>query len=391
MARLAPEIQRNFTGGEQSPELDARADIPRWRTALRTMENFVALIRGIVTRRSGFLDINAALANSVLREFAFSDSDAYCIEFGVGVARFYRDYGFLESAPGSGTPYEKATPFTLAELPQIRTAQSADTLYITTGLRTLQKMKRLAQTNWTVADAALRNGPFMDENSDKAITITSDAGVDMEPGTNFNLEASADIFAAGMVGGLFKLSAQDQSQFGKWAGPGDAGFIVGSKVYWDNNFYLCTNTHGKTGSSPPIHLIGAQWDGSNVAVGDDAIQWTYKHSGFGIVKITGFTDARHVAVQAVTYVPDEVALVGTWRWSEGAFSDYRGWPRYCALADGRLYLMSTTSYPTDGWASGTEDFENVDASHPDEDSAAFHFRLGGNGGGQRSFARLDIG
>lgn len=380
MSRLSPEIQRNFTGGEQSPELDARADIARWRTGLRTLENMVALIRGVVTRRSGFLDVAAALADSVLREFAFSDSDAYAIEFGNLKARFYRDYGFLETSPGSGTPYELTTPFATAELADIHTAQSADTLYITSGARKVQKMKRLASTSWTIADAAFRNGPFLDANTDETLTITTTKTGELVPGTTgMAMVASAALFQAGHVGALFRLEIKDQAEFGKWAA-GDTGFISGSKVYWGDNCYAWAAQHGNTGVQPPVHLRGSAWDGSIGGVGDNAIKWTYLHSGYGIIRITAVTDSTHATAEAVTYIPSEIRTVGTWRWSEGAFSDYRGWPKFCAISDNRLHLMSTTSDPTGGWASVTDDFESFDADHPDEDTAAFKYRLGANRG-----------
>lgn len=397
MAAIAPEVQRAFTGGELDPELLARADLARFKTCLQTCENAVPLIRGVVTRRSGFLDIWPARdAYSDLHPFAFSDSDAYACEFAVGKLRFFRDYGVLQSAPG--VPYEINTPLTQAEIPNICSTQSANALYITTGARTVQKLMRNDTLNWTIADAALRLGPFRDQNTDQTITVTASA-VDLTAGTNFNLTASSAIFNAGQVGSLIRLEAKDQSQFGKWAGPGDAGFVANtSKVYWGDNFYKCVAVQGKSGASPPIHLVGAEWDGSTPA-GDNAVKWLYLHSGFGVAKITGFTDSTHVACQAVTYVPDEINLAGTWRWSEAAFSDYRGWPKFCAIHKTRLYLMSTASDPTGGWASRIDDYTDFDATQTGDgdDTAAFRFRLEGDSGKVNlprwllSAARLGIG
>lgn len=378
MAAVAPEIQRSFSGGEQTEELTARADLARYKTALAQAENVVVLIRGGATRRSGLMDIHAAIdAYSDLRPFAFSDSDAYALEFGVGKLRFYRDFGILESAPG--VPYELVTPFLQAEIPNLCSTQSANALYITSGARTVQKLMRNGNLAWTIADAGLRLGPFRDANTDQTLTIQSSASGAI--GTAMNLTASAPLFNAQMVGGLFRLQIKDESQFGKWAA-GDAGFVAGNGCYWGGNFYEVNTTHGKTGVNPPVHLVGAAWDGSQIAVGDDAVLWDYRHSGFGVVKITGYTDSTHVAAQAVTWVPKEIQTVGTWRWSEGAFSDYRGWPQFCALHKKRLYLMSTSSDPTGGWASRIDDYTNFDATQTgDGDStAAFNFRLEGNNG-----------
>jgi len=377
MSAVAPEIQRSFTGGEQSPELLGRADLARYKTSLQTEENFVSLIRGGATRRSGLADVFAAMDDySDLHPFAFSDSDAYAVEFGVGKARFFRDFGILLDGED---PFELVTPFTQAEIPNLCTTQSANALFITTGARALQRMMRNDVTDYVIGDADLRNGPFRDANADKGVTIKGDAAGGVEPTAAINLTATADIFAEGMIGGLFRLEIPDQGEFGKWQ-DGIKNVPVNTGVYWGDNFYICDEVVGSyTGTSPPVHLIGSQWDG--IIVGEDvsARSWAYKHSGWCVVKITGYTDERHVAAVAVSYVPKEISSVGTWRWAEGAFSDYRGWPRYCALHKKRLYLMSTSSDPTGGWASCVDDYTNHDASTGD-DTAAFRFRLEGNNG-----------
>lgn len=381
MSSVAPEIQRSFAGGEQSPQLAARADLARYKTSLQTMENFCALIRGGAERRPGFRDILAAYDISTLREFAFSDSDAYAIEFGVEKARFFRDYGVLLDG---GTPYEIDTPFLEADLPKLCTAQSADTLYIATGTRPVQMLKRLASTNWTIADMVFRNGPFRERNSDESIVLqTANATVDFVKGASFDLTASAPLFDAGMVGVLYRLEFPEQdTSHGKWsAGNGD--LTTNSRIYWGENFYVCSAIHGiKTGDAPPVHLVGAQWDGTTAGSGN-ARRWAYKHSGWGIVKITAFTDAQTVTVEAQTYIPDEVRTTGTWRWSEGAFSDYRGHPAFVAIHKKRLYLMSTPSDPTGGWASVIDDYSNHDpgiGADAGNDDKAFSFRLEGNNG-----------
>lgn len=377
MAAVAPELQRSFTGGEQSPELVARADLARYKTALQTEENFVSLVTGGATRRSGLADVYAALDNySELHPFAFSDSDAYAVEFGVEKAHFFRDAGILLEGDA---PFELATPFTQPEIANICTTQSANALFITTGARALQKLMRNDVTDYSIGDAVLRNGPFRDANTDQSVTITGDADGGVDIGGAVNLTASAGIFAEGMIGGLFRLDIEDQSHFGKWAS-GIKDVATGTGVYWGDNFYVCDGAVGSyTGAEPPVHLVGSAWDGIIVGTDIGARSWAFKHSGYCIVKITAFSDAQNVAVQAVTYVPAEISNAGTWRWAEGAFSDYRGFPRYCALHKKRLYLMSTSADPTGGWASCIDDYTNHDASTGD-DTAAFRFRLEGNNG-----------
>jgi hypothetical protein len=47
------------------------------------------------------------------------------------------------------------------------------------------------------------------------------------------------------------------------------------------------------------------------------VEWEYLHSGYGIAKITGFTDAKHVTAEVVNVLPEEVVgglgtPVNTW-------------------------------------------------------------------------------
>src|SRR3546814_6255608 len=68
----------------------------------------------------------------------------------------------------------------------------------------------------------------------------------------------------------------------------------------------------ETGNVRPIHEIGKEWDGPgdsrtfdtiNYVVG---VEWEYQHSGYGIVEITTFTDARTVTGVVRKTLPAEV-------------------------------------------------------------------------------------
>lgn len=370
MARRDRTPQRSFTGGEQSPNLDARGDLPSWKSTLSILENFVIQVTGGVTRRSGLRDINQALAASTLIPFAFAADDGYAIECAPGVCRFYRDFQYLLN--DAGTIFELVTPFAADEIANLRYAQSADVMYLTTGARLVQRLARVAASNWTIGDAAFKNGPFMPENADETSYLYTDHDGELTKGTVFNLKKKgAALFQPGHVGSLWLIRERDGSEYGRWQANADDTFGLGAVVRWVDNIYKCDGQVGeKSGNNPPVHLYGSQWDGVTATEANWARRWLYLHSGYGVLKITGYTDAHTVEAMAQSYIPhelfgtldeDEVLTGGTWRWAEGAFSDVRGYPRLALIHKKRLYLASTTAQPTTIWASVIDDYPNFDA------------------------------
>jgi hypothetical protein len=235
----------------------------------------------------------------------------------------------------------------------------------------VQRLARVAASDWTIGDASFRNGPFMDENADDTQSLYTDHVGELTKDTAFTLRKhGTGIFQAGHVGALFLIRERDGSEYGRWA-PGSQNFFVGNIVRWVENVYRCIATNDdKSGNEPPVHLFGSQWDGPITTGDSDAREWLYLHSGFGIAKITGFTDANTVTAVAQSYIPHElfgtvdgggVLTGGTWRWAEGAFSDVRGYPRLALIHKKRLYLASTSAQPTTVWASAIDDYTNFDA------------------------------
>lgn len=73
----------NFTKGEISPEVEARFDLDIYHAALRKASNVIIRRAGGVRKRPGSRFVAKALSSSSrLFPFQFSDSQAYCLEFG---------------------------------------------------------------------------------------------------------------------------------------------------------------------------------------------------------------------------------------------------------------------------------------------------------------------
>lgn len=398
MARDATQIQRSFNGGEQSELLGARADLDRWKTSLSVCENWTPLLQGGVTRRSGFLDVAGAMDNSRLIEFRFGKADGYAVEAGfvsgAGKLRFFRDFGQVVTGPS--TPYQIDHPWGTDDVPKLRRAQRADVLYIATGTGAvpIQTLTRLSNTNWSLAAPAFKNGPFLDENGDTAKRLYTIHTGDLLEGTTFQIKAfgwsGTGPFTGAHVGALFRIAANDQRMYPKWEA--DKDMDVGGHpdlcVYWGDNLYAyVSNIQSHTGIEPPVHLTGQQDDGFEHYV------WRYLHAGWGVVKITGYVDDKTVNVTAMTAVPADLrgqidgggALVpqsgdknegGIWRWREGAWSQFQGYPQRIGFHGKRFWAMGTPSNPTRGWASVIDDYTNFRQGADDTDAIAFTFDAG---------------
>ena len=97
MPRARP-FQSAVTAGEFSPKLDGRVDIQRYGNACKTLENFVALPHGAITRRAGTHYVattktrRRAIACGCI-PFEFTDTQAYVLEFGDAYFRVYMNHG----------------------------------------------------------------------------------------------------------------------------------------------------------------------------------------------------------------------------------------------------------------------------------------------------------
>lgn len=87
----------------------------------------------------------------------------------------------------------------------------------------------------------------------------------------------------------------------------------------------------ETGTVKPTHTEGT--------VSDGGIDWTYRDSGYGVLKITGYTSATQVTATVIgNDLP--VGCVGSgnpsYRWAKAAWSEVEGWPSYVTFFRDRL-------------------------------------------------------
>jgi hypothetical protein len=323
-------FQSSMSRGEVSPDLYGRVDLQAFASALRTSRNGFIKTEGVWANRPGTQYVGNAISvnedGSRLIPFVFSVTQSYVIEIGAGIAQVFSD--------GALVPTIITTPYLASEIDQIRYTQSADTLTLVHPNHPPYELKRLTATTFSFLPGVYNNGPFIPQNTDGVTLVWASAR--SGPVT---LSATAPIFLPGHVGGLFYLQQQDVSPIVPWSsltklttgGANPVGMLTSSNL----KNYICaaslvTGTDNcATGYIAPGHTYGTVWDANgqaNATLGFDSVGvgWEFTDFGYGVVRITGFTDAHHVTgiVQAViagqpallpaTVVGGPPTLAGPW-------------------------------------------------------------------------------
>ena len=193
MARVAAQLT-NFTAGELSPRLDGRNDLAKYSAGCATVENMVIYPHGAAARRPGtqFVASVKTPANKTrIIPFEFNTEQTYILELGNNYMRFYRNQGQIQS---SGSPYEISTPYTTAQIFDLKFAQSADVMYITHPSHQTRTLSRSGHTSWSLDVVNFTNGPFLDTNiSTTTLTASGTSG-------SVTITASANVFVSTDVG-----------------------------------------------------------------------------------------------------------------------------------------------------------------------------------------------
>ena len=381
-----------FNSGELSPLLEGRTDIQKYYSGARTIENFLVLTHGGVTRRPGTKYIADAKESDVacrLVPFEFSVTQAYILEFGNLYIRVYAEGGqVLDGA----SPVEITTTYLTADLFELQFAQSADTLYIVHPEYAPRTLTRTSNTAWTLAEIAFERGPFLTAN-EGTTTITPSATTG-----SVTLTASTATFNANHVGALWEIThvVAAENVTGNFTGTGQSSTV---NVQLGRNFDF--STHGTwtgTISLQKSYDSGSTWndvitrhyekDGnlqfSDSETVDDAIYrlnmsvytaGTLKynltarsHELDGVAKITAFTSTTVVTatVQNALGSTDATKI-----WAEGAWSPDEGYPTCVSFFEERLTLAASANKPQTVWMSKTDDWVNFLAGTDDDASVAY--------------------
>lgn len=154
---MAKHTQVSFTGGEWTPTLDARIDLPRYKNSLGLAENMFVHAHGPISNRAG-MEFIAEAADSArkarLIPFSFSVdvNQNYALEFGHLVMRVIMNGGLVLN--DDDEPYELVTPYTQDDVLSLRFDQSNDVMTFTHKNHKPMELSRLGHDNWQLEEAS---------------------------------------------------------------------------------------------------------------------------------------------------------------------------------------------------------------------------------------------
>lgn len=276
------------------------------------------------------------------------------------------------------------SPYVAADLGKIRYDQSADVVFIACVGYQQRKVERRGTTSWSIVLYEPEDGPFRTENVDDSLTIASSATTG-----NVTLTSSRAYFKSDDVGALFRITSQGQnvtasvsaqntftssirvtgsgtarsfsiSLTGTWVATVTLQRSFDNGVSWIDVTTYAANTattysDGLT-DQEVLYRIGVKTGGytSGTAVLDLAYSLG---SITGYVKITAYTNATTVSAEVLSELGGTSA---TAVWSEGEWSDYRGWPSAVRFHEGRLWWSGKNGIwgsISDAFDSFNQDFE----------------------------------
>ncbi len=358
--------QNNFAAGELSPLMDARADFDRYNAGAVTCENWFVLPTGGIQTMWGstfVAEVKDSAKITRVRQFEFSTTQAYVLEFGEAYMRVYRNNGqigavitncvdnggglirvtstahtlvtnntifisdvlgtteangfwavtridantfdlqastFTNTYTSGGTwRVEIVTPWAQEDLMQLKFVQSADLLYVFNEFYLVRRISRTSHTTWTLDIVDFLDGPYRTQPTGEVRTITPSA-----VSGSITLTASAALFT-------------------------------------------------------PNH-VGALWEITHAAI-------------TGHVKITAFSSSTSVTATVQDDLGDTIA---TGKWREGMWNSEHGFPNAATLHEERLIAGGSPDDPAIFAGSRSGSYEDMTDGTEDDDS--FIYQIGGD-------------
>ena len=384
-------VVTSFVSGELSPKMRGRMDVSQYAKGCRCMRNMLVTPYGAAERRPGMRYVGRTKSDSGkvrLMRFAASADQAYVLELGHQYMRFFRNG---EAVTSGNTVVELETPYSGTELDEIQGVQSADVLTLVHPNHPVMELRRLTETSFELAGKEYEYPPMRDPNTEEDVTITPSAVTG-----DITLTASKAIFEEGNEGGYFELvhvraenevkkdfSADGESDtlevYGNWNFTSHGTWTGVLKIQRSTDGGTVWKDHRTDSSEADQNFV---WDGKEE---EEGVLYRIKMQDFtggscrciltnpdysvpGVVKITGVTDGTHASGAVIRKLGGTGATAD---WSEGAWSDRRGYPRAVAFYEERMIFAGTRTQGQTIWGSKTGDWDNFLLGEKDDQAIEF--------------------
>lgn len=199
MSRIR-QIKTTFTAGEVSRALLGRGDLRAYENGALTLRNVFIQPTGGVTRRAGLRYVDHAAGAGRMIAFEFSVDQTYLLVLTDEKLSIYANEVLVD---------DLVAPWTVAQIPQVASIQSADTLLLSHPDVPPQKLTRNAGGTWLLQDWDFYSASNVIEQpyfkfADTAVTMTPSGTT----GT-ITLTASAAIFTADHEGTRLRVGGKE--------------------------------------------------------------------------------------------------------------------------------------------------------------------------------------
>lgn len=154
-------IQSSFAAGELSPALHARVDLAKYTVGAKQLKNFFVHPHGGASNRPGTKFVALALGKTRLISFQFNVVQTYILEFSDLKMRIIKDGGLVvypSDHESAGEIVEITSPYSAEDLDDLKTVQSADTVFLTHPNHAPHELTRTDHHEWTFTEMTFEPG-----------------------------------------------------------------------------------------------------------------------------------------------------------------------------------------------------------------------------------------
>lgn len=359
--------QTNFTAGEVSPRMLGRVDIARYQNGAEIIQNAWPVIHGGCVRRDGTLMCSPAKfpdKNCRLIPYVFNASQAFMVEFGDLYVR-------IHLPDGTYSGIELVSPYAHTILDHMDYVQGADTMFIFHNTVPVYRLRRITNTEWSLAPAPFVTKPFDEKGIDFLTAITID---NPAVGVGRTITSAVGAFLPADIGREI------------WSGGGVAKVTAGVSttvvtVEVTNAFSgTARPTWSLKGSPQTTNTLSAATPvGASVSMTLGAAGWRPGDVGkfvkingglLEIVTYTSPTAASGIIRSAPTSAVASPA--NAWSLEASVWNDIDGYPGAGTLYEQRLALGGSPNFPQTIWESRTGEYLNFELGTKDDDAISYN-------------------